>query len=280
MDRVPDDVDGAALKTAGLKMAGSKRILGIEFFSGGASDAVELMRAGGLLVIPAAPALIALPRDEAYREALLEADLTIADSAWMVLLWNLLEGDRIGRLSGLEYFLHLVADAEFREQGAAIYVMASEESARRNVEWLQSQGISVDPAHVYIAPLYGAEVIDSELVNRIAALRPRHVVITIGGGVQERLGLYIKRSVGYVPAIHCIGAAIAFCSGDQVYIPKIADRLALGWLLRCIWRPRLYVPRYWAARRLAWLLFRYRAELPPFSASKSASTVESSASIA
>jgi len=263
MDRVSDDVAGSPVTTRPRESAAFRRILGIEFFTGRGPEAVERMRNGGLLVVPAAPALINLPLDKAYRDALLQADLVIADSAFMVMLWNLMEGDRLGRLSGLEYFSRLVADPDFRRPGVALYVMASEESAHRNVPWLKRQGIPVDATQVYVAPFYDGEVADPVLLDRIATLRPQHVVITIGGGIQERLGLYIKQSVDYVPAIHCIGAAIAFRSGDQVYIPEIADKLHLGWLVRCLWRPRSYVPRYWAARKLAWLLFRYRTEMPP-----------------
>jgi UDP-N-acetyl-D-mannosaminuronic acid transferase (WecB/TagA/CpsF family) len=260
--------------------AATRQILGINFFSGGASEAVQRMRDGGLLVAPAAPGLSRLTIDHAYRDALLEADVAIVDSALMALVWNLLEGDDVGRLSGLEYFSQLVNDPEFRRPGAALFVMASDKSARRNVAWLQSEGIPVDPTHVYIAPMYGNEVVDPELLELVSKFRPRHVVITVGGGTQERLGLFIKKSVDYRPAIHCIGAAIAFRSGDQVYIPPIADRLAMGWFLRCLWRPRSYVPRYWEARKLAWLLYRYRAELPPPLAYSESNATESSASVA
>jgi UDP-N-acetyl-D-mannosaminuronic acid transferase (WecB/TagA/CpsF family) len=238
------------------------------------------MRSGGLLVAPAAPGLSTLAVDKAYREALLEADVAIVDSALMAMLWNLFEGDNLGRLSGLEYFSQLVKDAEFRSAGSALYVMASAESARKNVAWLISQGIPVSEDQIYIAPRYGEEVIDPELLSRVVELRPRHVVVTVGGGVQERLGLYLKRSLDYAPAIHCIGAAIAFRSGDQVRIPQVADRLALGWFLRCVWRPRIYVPRYWAARKLVWLLYRYRTELPPMRRSSRARETESSTSVA
>jgi UDP-N-acetyl-D-mannosaminuronic acid transferase (WecB/TagA/CpsF family) len=258
----------------------SRQILGIDFFNGSATRAVERMRSGGLLVVPAAPALCTLPEDKAYREALMEADLAITDSAFMVLVWNLLEGDSVGRLSGLQYFNHLIKDPEFHGEGTTLYVMASDESARKNLSWLRQQGVSIRPDQIYIAPLYGNEVNDTQLLERVAALRPRHVVITIGGGIQERLGLYIKRSVDYRPSIHCIGAAIAFRSGDQVYIPDLADRLGMGWLMRCLWRPRSYFPRYWAARRLAWLLVRYRQELPPLRAPKPTAARESSTSIA
>ena len=282
MDRVSNDVGSAPLSVAAHRHrpAGPRQILGIRFFSGGASEAVERMRSGGLLVAPAAPALTGLPVNEAYREALLEADLAIVDSALMAVLWNVLEGDNLARLSGLEYFSHVVNDSEFRQRGATLYVMPSVESAGRNVAWLVSQGIPIDREQVYIAPMYGDDVADPDLLQCISELRPRHVVITVGGGIQERLGLYIKRSLDYAPAIHCIGAAIAFRSGDQVYIPRIADRLALGWLLRCVWRPKSYVPRYWSARKLAWLLYRYRTELPPMRRVPNANAAESSASIA
>jgi len=267
MDRVPNDVVGAPVSPVNTPVrngrAGSRRILGIDFFNGEAREAIERIRRGGLLVVPAAPALINLPGDRAYRRALLQADLAIADSAFMVLVWNLLERDRIRRLSGLEYFSRLVEDPEFRRDGAAFYVMASEESARKNIAWLRCQGISVEKNQVYIAPMYAKGINDPVLLDRISALRPKHVVITVGGGVQERLGLYLKLSLDYLPAIHCIGAAIAFKSGDQVAIPPLADKLGLGWLLRCLWRPKSYVPRYWSARKLAWLLLNYRAELPP-----------------
>lgn len=255
-----------------------RRILGVNFFSGSAREAVERMRRGGLLVVPAAPALSRLPSDKSYREALQGADLIIADSAMMVLLWNLLEDDSLRRLSGLRYFSHLVADPEFRRE-SALYVMASPESARRNAAWLRRQGIPVRAEQLYVAPIYGNDLADPDLIELLVKRRPKNVVITLGGGVQERLGLYIKSAVDYAPAIHCIGAAIAFRSGDQVYIPDVADRLALGWLMRCLWRPRSYVPRYWAARKLAWMLMCYRSELPPLASADAASVNDAFASV-
>jgi len=86
--------------------------------------------------------------------------------------------------------------------------------------------------------------------------------VTLGGGTQEQLGLYLKRKLSYRASIHCIGAAIAFLSGDQVPIPHWADALYLGWLFRSVSEPRRYVPRYWAGRKLFNLMRRYRSRLP------------------
>jgi hypothetical protein len=111
--------------------------------------------------------------------------------------------------------------------------MASPISAKRNLAWLEGQGIAVPEDNIYMAPIYGSgSISDTALLERLNRLRPRHVIMTIGGGTQERLGLYLKRNLDYRPAIHCIGAAIAFLSGDQVHIPVWADKFYLGWLFR------------------------------------------------
>lgn len=239
-----------------------RRILGVDFFVGSARDAVERMRAGGLLVVPAAPALKDIDRNADYREALLNADLAITDSAFMVLIWNGLERDNISRLSGLEYLRELLEQPDVRQPGNTLWVMAGEKSAKFNLAWLAEQGITVPEEYVYLAPFYGKNVEDPVLRDRLNELRPQHVVVTIGGGTQERLGLYLKRNLAYLPAIHCIGAAIAFLSGDQVHIPVWADKFYLGWLFRTISEPKRYFPRYWEARKLFMLMFRYRGQLP------------------
>jgi UDP-N-acetyl-D-mannosaminuronic acid transferase (WecB/TagA/CpsF family) len=239
------------------------RILGIDFFDGSAKAAIEIMRDGGLLVIPAAPALKDLDRNPGYRDALLNADLALTDSAFMVLIWNRLQSKPIKRLSGLEYLRELLLEPDVRQPGNTLWIMASPISAKRNLAWLEGQGINVPEDNIYMAPMYGSSPIsDSALLDRLNRLRPRHVIMTIGGGTQERLGLYLKRNLTYRPTIHCIGAAIAFLSGDQVHIPVWADKYYLGWLLRSFSEPKRYIPRYWDARKLLSLMLRYRDRLP------------------
>jgi UDP-N-acetyl-D-mannosaminuronic acid transferase (WecB/TagA/CpsF family) len=240
-----------------------RTILGIDFFIGTAIEAVERMRGGGLLVVPAAPALKDIGINAAYREALLSADLTIPDSALMVMVWNRLQHDSITRLSGLEYLRELLKRPDVCQPGKCVWIMASPISAERNFKWLAEQGITVPGDCIHIAPMYGrTEIADVGLLEMIERIRPRDVILTVGGGTQERLGAYLKQNLSYLPAIHCIGAAIAFLSGDQVHIPAWADRFYLGWLYRCISEPRRYIPRYWAARKLVALLIRFRDRLP------------------
>jgi N-acetylglucosaminyldiphosphoundecaprenol N-acetyl-beta-D-mannosaminyltransferase len=243
-----------------------QNILGIRFLVGDAREAIDLIsHSGGMVVVPAAPALKNLTHDHGYREALLEADFAIPDSALMVLVWNLLQRDRIRKLSGLKYLRALIKRPAFRKPGAAFWVMPSNAALERNCSWLDGVGIAASDDDVYVAPMYGGAVEDKELLRRLNERQPRHVVLGLGGGTQERLGLYLKRNLNYRPAIHCIGAAIAFCSGDQVRIPRWADTLGLGWMFRSVSDPRRYGPRYWDARILAPLIVRYRDRLPEIS---------------
>lgn len=239
-----------------------RQILGIGFYVGDVGGAIERVSRGGLLVVPAAPALKDVARNKEYREALVNADLAIADSAFMVLVWNLLQGDSIRRLSGLKYLRELLQQPVVRKPGSTFWVMAGRGSSQTNIRWLAAQGISVPEECIYEAPMYGAEIEDPDLIRRLETLRPRHVIITLGGGTQERLGHYLKQHLDYLPAIHCIGAAIAFLSGDQVRIPDWADRLYLGWLFRCLSSPRRFLPRYLSAPQLVPLIWRYRSQLP------------------
>lgn len=239
-----------------------RQILGIRFFNGSASEAARLLENGGLLVVPAAPALKNIPWDHEYREALLGADVVITDSSLMVMLWNLLERDSIRRLSGLEYLREFLREPSSCRNEETFWIMASPGRAARNIRWLRSQGWEVEEGDYYVAPLYRRPIEDEALLSLLRQRRPKHVIVTIGGGTQEVLGLYLKRSLGYPAAIHCIGAAIAFLSGDQVHIPPLADRLYLGWLFRCLADPRRYGPRYWDARQLMPMLAKYRDRLP------------------
>jgi UDP-N-acetyl-D-mannosaminuronic acid transferase (WecB/TagA/CpsF family) len=114
----------------------------------------------------------------------------------------------------------------------------------------------------YVAPRYGLEVEDRNLLALIEQHRPAHVIIAIGSGAQEKLGYYLRENLSYRPAIHCIGAALGFITGDQAAIPEWADRLHLGWLWRLVAQPRVFIPRLSRAFELPSLIWKYGEKLP------------------
>ncbi len=248
-------------------MSTTEPILGVRFFNGTVDEAVDVMSTnGGLLVVPAAPALLKLQSDEGYRRALVSADMAIADSGAMVLFWKIFTGRRVERISGLKFLKRLVARLASHPNERVLWIVPSETAHQKTIDWLRSVNLAAT-ADFYVAPRYGPEGRDDALATKIDNQPPAHVVVGIGGGVQEKLGLFLKENLRARPAIHCIGAALAFLTGDQPPIPMWADRFYLGWLLRLLRQPRVFGPRYLSALRLPALIFRYRENLPPLAKS-------------
>lgn len=236
----------------------SRQILGVRFYTGDTTAITRRVAAGGLTVVPSAPVLVELARCSVHREAIEGSDMALLDSGFLVLLWMIIKGERLPRMSGLRFMRALVEMPEFQEQGATFWIMPTIEDARANCRWLQRNGIGVTLDDCHVAPMYPrGQIVDEELLAILKERRPRFVVINLGGGVQERLGFYLRKHLGNQTAIICTGAAIAFLSGRQANIPPWADRLMLGWLMRCLNSPTKFVPRYWDAFRLVNLILRH-----------------------
>ncbi len=131
------------------------RILGLTFLNGTPADAVDTVsRNGGVLTVPAAPALVRLRSDSIYRRAMLEADYTIADSGLMVLTWRILTGQRVPRVSGRVYLCDLISRSDFRQAGSAFFVLPSPGSRERLLAWARENQIPLTEADCYVAPYY------------------------------------------------------------------------------------------------------------------------------
>lgn len=242
-----------------------RHILGIRFFTGSVEQAVASGMEGGLVVAPSAPVLLGLERDAAHRSAVVSSRVAITDSGLMVLLWELMTGERITRVSGLAYLKVLLEQPEMREPGNVLWVMPNRASMEKNISWLRDKGFAVSEDDCYVAPEYAkgnASISDPALAEGVRLKRPKHIIMAVGGGVQEKLGADLLHHLDYRPAIHCTGAAIGFLSGDQIRIPMWADRWRLGWLCRCIGEPAKFIPRYWESRKLVNLMFEYHGRLP------------------
>jgi UDP-N-acetyl-D-mannosaminuronic acid transferase (WecB/TagA/CpsF family) len=234
-------------------------ILGIKFYIGELPGLLELCQAGNFVVVPAAPALVDLTTDAQYRAALENSDLAITDSGYMVILWKFLTGQSLTRISGLKLIRGLLDSDEFRQPGSSFWIMPSQKESNVNLAWLQHHGYAVTAEQCYVAPFYTKGAIaDPALLALIEAHRPRYILVNIGGGTQEPLGLYLRRNLSYRPSIICTGAAIAFLTGMQAPIPVWADTLMLGWLLRCLHAPSKFTPRIWKGLRLFTILAKYR----------------------
>ena len=257
----------------------TQRMLGIDFFTGTPAEAIAyISKRGGLVIAPAAPSFIALQDDPDWGPAIANADLAIADSGWAVLFWRLLQREKITRISGLALFKALLETAQARISGNLFWILPSEKAKTKALEFAQVEGYPTTPDDCYVAPKYqrsevrdqrsagsaaGRGFEDLKLVSILEQRKPNHIIVGIGGGMQDKLGSYLKRSLSYRPAIYCIGAAPGFVTGDQVAIPMWADRFFVGWIFRLLTQPRTLLPRLWSARRLPGMMVKYGREMPP-----------------
>jgi UDP-N-acetyl-D-mannosaminuronic acid transferase (WecB/TagA/CpsF family) len=245
-------------------------ILGVRFLNAPVEVAIEALASGGLMIVPSAPALTLLRTSPAYRDAAVGCDFAIVDSAYLALLWWALHRQRLHRVSGLGFLRAFLREPSVRRPGALFLVNPSEQDAVANLRYLREQGIELTPDDCYTAPEYVGNYADPVLRARLDTRRPRYIMLNIGGGVQEPLGLYLKNALAYRPGILCTGAAIAFLTGRQARIPVWVDALGLGWLARTLGDPRRFGRRYLGAFQLAKLVIEYGRDLPPLvSASRS-----------
>jgi len=242
----------------------SERILGVSFFTGTVAKAVEChVAGGGYLVIPAAPALLKLKYDEEYRRAMQNADRALADSGLLVLLWRMAGGGRLRRISGLGYFKQLFEQGGIEESRSVFWIFASDGAKENAARWLGDRGLHLEEGYYFIASAPASSSQDYAILVRLEEDKPKHVVIAMAGGGQEKLALYLRDYLLYRPSIHCIGVALDLLSGEERAIPEWAERSHLGWLIRLFAQPRMFFPRIGIALALARMVFKYRSELPP-----------------
>jgi len=232
------------------------RIFGIDFYNDTLERAlVKAREDGGLFLAPSGPGLAELGGNAHYDRALREADVNLIDSGYLALLWERRTGQGLQRHSGLKFIKALIDDPSFKSNTKQLWVVPTHEHTKATSLYLQRQDIGLGSDNYYEAPFYTeSPVTDSVLLEKIRSDRPDYVILTIAGGKQEVLGHWLREQLDCKPAIICIGAAIAFLSGQQANIPPWADRIYLGWLLRILTDPKTFLPRYWKARKLRKLL--------------------------
>jgi UDP-N-acetyl-D-mannosaminuronic acid transferase (WecB/TagA/CpsF family) len=166
---------------------------------------------------------------------------------------------KVQKLSGLkflrEFFDH--SNKAAISNNRIVTVDPSEMESSLNRSYLVKMGFNDERIISYCAPFYDkTNICDQVLIQTIETHRPDIVLINLGGGTQERLGLHIKNNLDFKPLIICTGAAISFLTGSQAPISKRLDDFHLGWLVRAISAPKTYVPRYLSGFKLVKLILQ------------------------
>jgi N-acetylglucosaminyldiphosphoundecaprenol N-acetyl-beta-D-mannosaminyltransferase len=116
----------------------------------------------------------------------------------------------------------------------------------------------IKKVHSYIAPIYpSTDIVDKKLVNQINKTKPRFILINLGGTKQEILGDYLNNKLKNKYPIICTGAALSFFTRDQAPINTFFDEVYLGWLIRIIFNPKIFLRRYFLSLKLLVIFIKY-----------------------
>jgi len=210
---------------------------------------------GILVCFPSGPGLSTILSDQAYHKALKKSDMNLFDSGLFVILLKL-KFIFVKKFSGFVFIKKLLNHFHDQKISNFIFVDPNAPFSINNSKLLLKYKIHCSNAS-YIAPKYdNNNVKDYRLLKILERYKPKYIILNIGGGIQEKLGAWLKDNLRYKANIICTGAAISFLTKDQAPINKFFDTLYLGWLVRCLNKPSVFIPRYLKSLKLIYIFFK------------------------
>ena len=208
----------------------------------------------GLFVFPAGPALANIEKSNEYYESLQKANYVFFDSGFFVLLLKIFKNINVQKFSGFK-FLGMFFDHIKKNNNKKIFCIDPNINySRSNKKYVK--GLGIKKLYNYIAPKYKTKNLhDLYLLKILKKFKPDYIIVNIGGGIQEILGLYIKENYKKKTSILCTGAAISFYTKDQAPINIFIDKYYLGWLVRLIFNPAIFLKKYIIGLKLIPMVF-------------------------
>lgn len=231
------------------------KIFNINFIDAKYNDVKSLLDKGGLLVAPSGPGLASIKNDIKYHASLKNADIVLFDSGYLCLLLRVIKNIKVKKFSGLLFLKKFLSNLKQKNRKKIFLVDPSKDESDTNKKYFKT--LNINQIYQYVSPIYKkGEIYDTKLLNRINKIKPKYIIINLGGNVQEVLGYYLKKNLNYKPSIICTGAAISYFTKKQATIPDFLDKIYLGWLVRCLFNPLKFIPRYLSAFKL-YFIFIY-----------------------
>ena len=215
---------------------------GVKFYDFSFNQIIKkLNKKGGVLVAPAASALVNINNDKQYYKALKNSDVAILDSGFFCILWRVFKKQKLNKFLVYLFLKNLIKHLS-NKKIKILTIDPTFDDSVENKKLLKKNGIN--EIYTYVAPIYmKSNIEDKNLIEKIKKFKPKYILINIGGQTQEVLGIYIKKKIRNKINIICTGAAIAFMTKRQAPINDFIDKYYLGWLVRLIYGPKNVVTR-------------------------------------
>ena len=234
--------------------------LGIKFYNAGYQYVLDILLKGRkYLVIPAAYALARSYYFKKERKALQKSDIAIFDSGFFCFSLRLIKNIKVDKFSGYKFLNFFLDDVRNRNK-KILSLDPSFEDLKYNKKYLQFKKFKF--VKNYLCPMYQDKVIeDKRLIKIINEYKPEFIISNIAGGKQESLALYIMQNATANSSVICSGAALAFLTGRQAPITNFIDKYYLGWLIRLIYNPKLYLGRILFSFKLFFIVFKNKVKI-------------------
>lgn len=207
---------------------------------------------GGYLTAPAASALSKLFKMKNYYFSLRRSNVVIFDSGFFCILLRLLKKTKVSKMSGY-LFLKLFLMSRGCCNKRIFLINPNKKEDNINSNFLRKKNFFKIKS--YIAPKYFSTIIDLKLISILIKDKPEIIIVNLGGETQEQLANYIIKNINFKTSILCTGAAIAFMTKQQAPINEWIDKYYLGWLVRLIFKPKIYYLRLIESFKLINLFF-------------------------
>ena len=221
----------------------------ITFYNFDSSKFDKIINKKGYFTFPSAPGIASINSSKEYYSSLKNADYVFFDSGFFVLLLRFLKNIKVSKFSGYKFLFFFFKFLKSNKNKAVFCIDPNNNYSKSNKRFLKKIGLK--KVYNYVAPKYRTKnLIDYRLLKAINNAKPDFVMINIGGGIQEVLAFYLNRKLKRKTIILCTGAAISFFTGDQAPINNVIDKFFLGWFVRLVFNPFIFIKRYFYALKL------------------------------
>lgn len=209
----------------------------------------KIIKKKGLYLFPSGPGIASILSSKEYYNSLKKADYVFFDSGFFVLLLRFLKNISVEKFSGYKFLNFFFKYLKLNKNKSIFCIDPNINYSNSNKKYLKKLGVK--KIYNYVAPFYNTKnLIDKSLISKINKANPDFIMTNIGGGVQEILGLYLKKNLKKKTTIICTGGAISFFTKDQAPINSFIDQIYLGWFVRLLFNPIIFWKRYFYALKL------------------------------